>query len=304
MEQIIHMLIGAAVGGVIGYFTNFLAIRMLFRPREEIRIGRFVMPFTPGVIPRRKNRLAREIGETVAEKVFTDTDIRSVFESGGMLDTVTEGLLDGIYAEGNGKDADEKTAGELLEQMLPGNESQEFLNTLDDGLRERVLRAIEQNDMSERVAYECRNQIRERVRGTVAARVMTEEKIQTLSDYLGRYFRQYLRMHAEELLMPILRREISDTLRQPAGRLLEDAGFSRERLRAIIQRGYTEFLEVHAESVVRQFDIAGMTERKIIEFRPEEVEALVHRTIRKEMQAVINLGAVLGIVIGAIASFL
>ena len=298
MQQILHYIIGAAVGGLIGYFTNFLAIRMLFRPRQEIKIGNFTLPFTPGVIPRRKDHLAREIGETVAEKVFTDTDIHGVFVSEGMLDAVTDGLLSSVFQE------ESVTAGDLLERVLPGKEADEFLLRLDDTIKEKVLTAIEQNDMSERVAYECRSQIRERVKGTVAARVMTEDKIITLSDYLGRYFRQYLRMHADDLIMPILRQEITGFLREPADGLLNDAGFSKERLKEIIHRGYDEFFKEHAADVVRQFDIAGMTERKIIEFRPAEIEALVNRTIKREMQAVINLGAVLGIIIGLVASIL
>ena len=56
IHEILHLIAGAVIGGLIGYCTNFLAIRMLFRPREEKRIGNFKVPFTPGVIPRRKDR--------------------------------------------------------------------------------------------------------------------------------------------------------------------------------------------------------------------------------------------------------
>lgn len=49
---------------VIGYFTNYLAVKMLFRPRREIKIGSKTLPFTPGVIPKGKPRLARVIGRS------------------------------------------------------------------------------------------------------------------------------------------------------------------------------------------------------------------------------------------------
>ncbi|NET52465.1 MAG: DUF445 family protein, partial [Merismopedia sp. SIO2A8] len=39
------------VGGVIGYFTNDLAIQMLFRPYNAIYVGDRKLPFTPGLIP-------------------------------------------------------------------------------------------------------------------------------------------------------------------------------------------------------------------------------------------------------------
>ena len=50
---------GPLIGAVIGYFTNYLAVKMLFRPRREIKIGSKTLPFTPGVIPKGKPRLAR-----------------------------------------------------------------------------------------------------------------------------------------------------------------------------------------------------------------------------------------------------
>lgn len=52
------------------------------------------------------------------------------------------------------------------------------------------------------------------------------------------------------------------------------------------------------------FDIASLTEKKIIEFQVEEIEQLVDQTIHREMQAVINLGAVLGVVIGLVNAFI
>ena len=90
IHEILHLIAGAVIGGLIGYCTNYLAIRMLFRPREEKRIGNFKVPFTPGVIPRRKDKLAREIGEAVAQKVFTDEDISGIFTSEGMKQTVAD----------------------------------------------------------------------------------------------------------------------------------------------------------------------------------------------------------------------
>ncbi len=65
------------VGGIIGYITNWLAIKMLFRPHKEIRILGVKLPFTPGLIPKESKRVAKSIGATVGEnllspKVVTD----------------------------------------------------------------------------------------------------------------------------------------------------------------------------------------------------------------------------------------
>jgi uncharacterized membrane protein YheB (UPF0754 family) len=46
------------VGGVIGYFTNDIAIKMLFRPYRPWYVGKQRVPFTPGLIPSNQERLA------------------------------------------------------------------------------------------------------------------------------------------------------------------------------------------------------------------------------------------------------
>ena len=84
------ILAGPLIGAVIGYFTNYLAVKMLFRPRKEIKIGGKTLPFTPGVIPKGKPRLARVIGRTVADTLITGEDIRKSLLSDSMQDAVAD----------------------------------------------------------------------------------------------------------------------------------------------------------------------------------------------------------------------
>ncbi|WP_052712218.1 DUF445 domain-containing protein [Domibacillus indicus] len=64
-------LIGAVIGGV----TNAVAIRMLFRPHVPRYIGSWRVPFTPGLIPKRKSELARQVGKIVDEHLLTPESI-------------------------------------------------------------------------------------------------------------------------------------------------------------------------------------------------------------------------------------
>jgi uncharacterized membrane protein YheB (UPF0754 family) len=66
------------VGGIIGYFTNDLAIRMLFRPYKARYIGRSRLPFTPGLIPRNQERLARRVGETIMGSLLTPGELQKL----------------------------------------------------------------------------------------------------------------------------------------------------------------------------------------------------------------------------------
>ncbi|WP_233230934.1 DUF445 domain-containing protein [Listeria weihenstephanensis] len=65
------------VGAFIGAATNFIAIRMLFRPFEAKYIGKWRIPFTPGVIPKRREELAVKIGEVVAEHLLTNEAVQA-----------------------------------------------------------------------------------------------------------------------------------------------------------------------------------------------------------------------------------
>lgn len=65
------LLFMALIGALIGGFTNHLAIKMLFRPHEAKYIGSWRVPFTPGLIPKRRDELARQLGKTVTNYLLT-----------------------------------------------------------------------------------------------------------------------------------------------------------------------------------------------------------------------------------------
>ena len=81
-------IVAPVVGGVIGYITNDLAIRMLFRPRKALYIGRFHIPFTPGLIPSQQGRIARSIGGVVSGQLLNEETLRQTLLSEGTLDTL------------------------------------------------------------------------------------------------------------------------------------------------------------------------------------------------------------------------
>lgn len=75
----------AAVGGLIGWFTNWLAVRMLFRPRHPIRLGPWRIQ---GVIPARREALARAMGQAVAERLLSADDLLQELSNVGLREQV------------------------------------------------------------------------------------------------------------------------------------------------------------------------------------------------------------------------
>lgn len=64
--------IGAAIGGV----TNSLAIKMLFRPYKPVYLFGKRLPFTPGLIPKRRQELAIQMGKMVVQHLLTAEGIK------------------------------------------------------------------------------------------------------------------------------------------------------------------------------------------------------------------------------------
>lgn len=69
------------IGAFIGYLTNDIAVRMLFRPLKPWLIFGFRVPLTPGVIPAQRSRLADNIGEMVGGQLLTAKDIGAAMSS-------------------------------------------------------------------------------------------------------------------------------------------------------------------------------------------------------------------------------
>ncbi|AGF52539.1 sll0412 [Synechocystis sp. PCC 6803] len=63
-------------GGIIGYFTNDLAIKMLFRPYKPLFLGPYQLPFTPGLIPRNQERLAKRVSDTIMGSLLTPEELQ------------------------------------------------------------------------------------------------------------------------------------------------------------------------------------------------------------------------------------
>ncbi|MCL2931727.1 MAG: DUF445 family protein [Trichodesmium sp. MAG_R03] len=65
-------------GGLIGYFTNDIAIKMLFRPYRPYYIFRRKLPFTPGLIPTNQERLAKRVADTIMGSLLTPSELQNL----------------------------------------------------------------------------------------------------------------------------------------------------------------------------------------------------------------------------------
>ncbi len=93
------------IGAVIGYVTNYVAIKLLFRPFKPVKLGNIIV-FPQGVIPREKKSLARKVGNTIKEYILSEDEIRKIVTSPEVRAEI-EKFLDKKIKELSGKEITE-----------------------------------------------------------------------------------------------------------------------------------------------------------------------------------------------------
>lgn len=61
------------IAATIGWFTNFIAVKMLFHPRKPIKILFFTLH---GIFPKRQVEIAKSVGRMVANDLLSSKDIQ------------------------------------------------------------------------------------------------------------------------------------------------------------------------------------------------------------------------------------
>jgi len=93
------------IGATIGYVTNYIAIKMLFRPYKAKKIGNITI-FPQGVIPREKEALANKVGEMVKTYILSENEVKRIVTSNEVKEEI-EKFLDTKITELTNKDINE-----------------------------------------------------------------------------------------------------------------------------------------------------------------------------------------------------
>ncbi len=78
LQSLVILIAPPILGGIIGYFTNDIAIKMLFRPYKPIYVGGRRLPFTPGLIPANQERLAQRISNAILGSLLTPEELQNI----------------------------------------------------------------------------------------------------------------------------------------------------------------------------------------------------------------------------------
>ena len=108
----------------------------------------------------------------------------------------------------------------------------------------------------------------------------------------------YLDTNIDVLLTPQMRSIWEESEQKPVGDVLALMQEAQMEPVDLCMKLYERMVDEKAESLIQMLNLRGVAENKILAMQPEEVETLVMSIMKKELGAVVNLGALVGFVIG------
>lgn len=132
------------IGAIIGYTTNWLAIKMLFRPHYEKRIFGIKIPFTPGLIPKEMDRIAKSTGEAIASHLITPETITRAIEG----EQIEESLRNSISFSINKLKESKITIKELINSFGEGSYLKS-IEYIESKILENIMNRIKDNGFKE-----------------------------------------------------------------------------------------------------------------------------------------------------------
>lgn len=282
--DIFRLLAGPVIGAVIGIFTNYIAVKMLFRPYYTKHIGKLHIPFTPGIIPRRQPALAAALGRMVSEKLVRKEDLRRALLSDELTNTIIGGVLSLPPVSEAG-------------QALVGDSYQIGREKLLDMLTEKVVAGIGSIDMAEIFKKEGTNLAAGLTqRNPLLGMFLNESTIASFAAPLAERVTGFLDGEGRVKLREVLDNEIAKMETKPIGEMFGD----REQMHTLLASVYRRLISEHADTISSRLHITEIVERRVAAMPPQDLEHLILSVMRKELNAVIWLGAVIGFVMGIV----
>ena len=145
MINIIRILILAIIGGLIGYLTNVVAIKLIFRPINPIKIP-ILNTEIVGMIPKRKSEIAATIGQIISEQFLSIDEIIDGIITDEDKDNITNYIKLKIKLI-----LDEKMT------LIPGTIKSLVQNYISDIIEDEIKSSID--ELSEEIIIKANNRI-------------------------------------------------------------------------------------------------------------------------------------------------
>lgn len=295
----LSFLSGPIIGAIIGLITNGIAIRMLFRPLKPVRFLGMTLPFTPGLIPKEKSRIAKSLGDVVAGELLNEEVIKSGLLSSEMDQKIKTALNHFI--------ANKSTSEETLKDMflsIVGDEqgallADEISTKIVDISYERMTKLELGVLLSEIAATE----IIANLQGSMFSMLVSDNLINSAKVKMSDIIEKLIAEKGKEILENIVLKEgtnlmdkkICDLYTQYEARLPEFVEW--------VIGAYHKLIEKNLHALLHALDLSQLVENQINSYDVLTFEKIILDIMSKELKAIVWLGGLLGFVMGLVMLF-
>ena len=314
------------VGGVIGYVTNDIAIRMLFRPHKAKYIMGWRVPFTPGIIPKEKGRIAEAVGTAISDNFMSEAVLQKYLLSDNMVNRVRTSIVDFIANQ----KTNSETVAQFLEHYLSREEVAALADSVKEGLTRQMYDKISDPELGRQVAKAAMEYVADKINSNGAADILSEigglvgglgmaakllftgsvinKFLELLREpverFLAKNVNEILQKNGDAIISNLVESETDKFLSRPVKDLL--AGQEAKLADAVntMVSIYKTIITDHLPKILESIDISAIVRERINEMDMDETEKLILQVMNKELRAIVWLGALLGMLMGCVNIFL
>lgn len=297
--DIVRFVAPVALGGIIGAFTNYIAIKMMFRPYSEKRLLGFVVPFTPGIIPKRQNDLAKAIGRVVSDNLVDADGISKMLlsdETIGKLESKIDEMIHSLQTNENSL--------RIFFGNYAGEERVEnLIKRVNDNLVSKIDGIVSDEKIGQTIAASAMSALDERIgdgfMGMITKNALADTIKDKITPKLANLINDVMRGDGRKMILSIVDDEIN---RFANGSVASwTAGMSDEKIESLkrdVVKLYSEKVNAELPRLLRTIDISKIVEDKIQSMDMPTVERLVLDVANNELYMLVWLGGLLGAIIG------
>lgn len=292
----LQFFIGPIVGGLIGYITNGIAIKMLFRPLNPIYIFGKKVPFTPGIIPKERDRIAHSIGQVVGKELINQETLRENLLSQEMYVKIERSINEWFIAK--------KQSKETVREVLYGLASEKTVDTVSAALKNKVSGVAYEKIVDLELGGVLAESACHEIKGNLGALAMflNDALIDTAKVKLEQIINDMIKEKAGDIIAEVVEKEGEYLLGMQIQEIANQFEDELPKIKYILLKQYQIIIEKQLQTMLNSIDIPHIVEEKIKAFDMLELEKLIFEIMGKELRAIIWLGALLGMIMGIVMS--
>lgn len=297
-----HYFIGPAVGALIGYITNYIAIRMLFRPHNAWYVMGIHIPFTPGIIPKEKSRIAGSIGKAVSENLMNREVLEKSLLSPEMLEKMNNAIDEFVATQSHNT--------ETIVQFARHYLSQEDIDAMKQNTTTGVVKMIsgklQNSHLGDSIAHMAIEHVMEKTRNSVVGLFGADKFVaglaQPIEKLLAKHINEILQNNSQQMIEGLVIDESEKLMGMTMSQLVSGHDEQVVQIKSGIQSAYKTIITEHLPRILQDINISSIIEQRINEMDMDEAEAIILDVMKKELRAIVWLGALLGCIMGTITS--